>query len=182
VGNSPGTHSDVPDGLASDPLYASKELKDAVNDDLETEHPEANLGEADRRTEVTLVDGKLVVSGKFERRVPPRKPKKHPPAKIAKRLAFAHQVERAIHSGRFRTSAAAARAFGMSPSEMTRLLDLTLIAPNIQEEISHLMATDGVEPDMTERALRPLAALTSWAEHRAAWPQLLATAARQLRR
>jgi hypothetical protein len=119
----------------------------------------------------SFVDGKLRVEGRFEttaRRVP-KTPKKPVPAKIAKRLALAHQVEGALRSGKFRTSAAAARAFGMSPSETTRLLVLTLLAPDIQEEILLLEAIDGVEPEITERALRPIATIRTWADQRRAF-------------
>jgi hypothetical protein len=154
-----------------------------VNEDLETEHPQAKLGEGDRRmleharqanpgAEVSLVDGKIVVSSKVQRRAPPRRPRKHPPAKIARRLAFAHEVERAIRSGKFRTSAAAALAFGMSSSEMTRFLDLTLLAPGIQEKILHLEDIDGVEPDVTERALRSLSGMRDWTEQGKSWDLL----------
>ena len=49
---------------------------------------------------------------------------------------------------------------------MTQILDLLLLAPDIQEHILHLKAVDGVEP-LAERALRDVVRHACWAEQRA---------------
>jgi hypothetical protein len=49
---------------------------------------------------------------------------------------------------------------------MTQILDLTLLAPFVQEEILFLEAVDEVEPE-SERALRVEAHAAGWAEQTA---------------
>ncbi|PTL78066.1 hypothetical protein DAT35_41360 [Vitiosangium sp. GDMCC 1.1324] len=51
---------------------------------------------------------------------------------------------------------------------MTRLLDLLLLAPDLQARVLELEAVDGAEP-MAERTLRAVAHAGTWAEQRAAW-------------
>ena len=51
---------------------------------------------------------------------------------------------------------------------MTQLLDLTLLAPNIQEGILFLEAVGGVEPN-SEHALRAIVRLRQWCEQRHVW-------------
>ena len=60
-----------------------------------------------------------------------------------------------------------ARALGFTRARLSQLLDLTLIAPDIQEEVLHLEAVGGYEP-MAERHLRPLSGLP-WSEQRPRW-------------
>lgn len=67
--------------------------------------------------------------------------------------------------------AAGARRFGVTRARVTRLLDLTLLAPDIKEAILHLEAVDGVEP-MSERALRAVAQSPVWAKQRRFWASL----------
>ena len=52
-------------------------------------------------------------------------------------------------------------------AEVARRLDLTLLAPNLQELILVLESIDGAEP-LSERALRVVAHAGSWVEQRAA--------------
>ena len=63
---------------------------------------------------------------------------------------------------------------GFTRARVTQLLDLTLLAPDIQEEI--LVAE--VEPGrdaVTERALRGVVRRPEWAEQRLAWMELRQT-------
>ena len=46
-------------------------------------------------------------------------------------------------------------------------MDLTL-APEIQEQVLHLQAADGVEP-ISERALQEVVRHENWIDQRAAW-------------
>ena len=58
-----------------------------------------------------------------------------------------------LDRGEHRDQATLARELGLTPTKLTRLLDLALLAPDIQEEILFLEAVEGQEP-VTERALR----------------------------
>jgi hypothetical protein len=146
---------------------------------------EANLSEGDcgmlahaRRAipgaEVSVVDGKLIITGKFERRDGRRREPMSPqpkPAKVAQLLALAHRVEAAVRTGKFRSHALVARAFGMSKSRMGQIVGLTFLAPDIQEALLNRESVNGVEP-ITERELRPIAEEQDWGKQREKWAGL----------
>ncbi len=100
---------------------------------------------------------------------PPPPPTVRRPARIARMLAFAHRIEAAIARGEYRDRADAARQLAVTRARLTQLMDLTLLAPDLQEQILFSEAVDGVEP-MAERALRAAIHAGSWAEQRAKWP------------
>ena len=87
------------------------------------------------------------------------------PARVAHMLAFAHGIQRAIAQGTYADQADAALHFGLTRARMTQLLDLTLLAPDLQEVIIHLEAVDGLEP-LSARALRPLCQKPLWSQQR----------------
>jgi hypothetical protein len=87
------------------------------------------------------------------------------PARLAVMLALAHKIQQAIDRGAIRDRAEVARRLGLTRARVTQLLDLTLLAPDIQEQILDLQAIDGVE-QIHERALRYLARQAGWAEQR----------------
>ena len=53
-------------------------------------------------------------------------------------------------------------------ARVTQLLDLLLLAPDLQLAVLALEAVDGAEP-MSERTLRAVAHAGSWVEQRVAW-------------
>jgi ParB-like chromosome segregation protein Spo0J len=67
-------------------------------------------------------------------------------------LALAHTLEAAIAAGEFADRADVARHLGFTRARVTQLLDLTLLAPDIQEAVLALEAVDGVEPRERARA------------------------------
>jgi hypothetical protein len=60
---------------------------------------------------------------------------------------------------------------GLSRARISQLLDLTLLAPDSQEQILFAESVDAVEP-MSESALQEVVRLEDWAKQRAA-PSLL---------
>jgi hypothetical protein len=98
---------------------------------------------------------------------PPPAPVRRP-ARVAVMLALAHKIQQAIDAGTVRDRAEVARRLGFKRARLTYLLDLTLLAPEIQEQLLFLEAVDGVEP-FSERTLRAVAHAGSWASQRAAW-------------
>ena len=100
---------------------------------------------------------------------PPPKPEPvRRPAKVARMLALAHHLQSAIDRGLVADRAAVARKLGLTRARVTQLLDLLLLAPDLQLAVLALEAVDGAEP-MSERALRAVAHAGSWVEQRAAW-------------
>ncbi len=98
------------------------------------------------------------------------------PARVAQMLALGHRIQAALDSGEYVDQAAAARALGVTRMRITQLLNLTFLAPDIQQEILFMEAVDGREP-LAERALRHVARRENWVEQRRAWLALLDAAA-----
>jgi hypothetical protein len=88
------------------------------------------------------------------------------PAKAAQLLALAHHLREAIESGRLPDGASVARTLGFTRARISQILDLTLLAPDIQETVLALEAVDGAEPGVNERVLRCVVHAASWREQR----------------
>jgi hypothetical protein len=105
----------------------------------------------------------------FSQEPPPAPPKPiRRPARVALMLALAHRLQRAIDRGDYTDRADLARQFGVTRARVTQLLNLTLLAPDIQEAVLKLEAVDGVQPT-SERALREIVAAVEWEEQRHRW-------------
>ena len=78
--------------------------------------------------------------------------------RVAQMLALAHRLQAAIDRGDFRDRADLARQLGVTRARVSQLLDLLMLAPDLQEQLLDLEAVDGVEP-LSERALRALVKL-----------------------
>lgn len=90
------------------------------------------------------------------------------PAKLAQLLALAHHLERLIQRRAVADRAEIAARLGISRARVTQILDLTLLAPDIQAEILFAEAVDGVEP-FTEASARKAAREVDWASQRLVW-------------
>lgn len=133
-------------------------------------------------SEVITKDATRVLTGKLHRvrrgraqafvsaAPPPRLPVPRP-ARLAVMLALAHKIEAAIHRGVVRDRAEAARRLGLTRSRITQLLDLTLLAPDIQGELLELEAVDGVEP-LCEYRTRVVAHAGTWDQLRERWREV----------
>ena len=93
--------------------------------------------------------GKVFVDGAPS---PPPEPVRRP-ARVAIMLALAHKIQAAIDRGVVRDRAEAASRLGLSRARISQLLDLTLLAPEIQEQILFAESVDGLET-VSERELR----------------------------
>jgi hypothetical protein len=115
-----------------------------------------------------VIDGALhrVGHGRQKRFVasPPAGPQ-HRPARVAVTLAHAHKIRQAILSGEIQDQADAARKLGLTRARLSQVIDLTNLAPDLQEEILFLETIDGREP-LSERALRGVFRVTAWDEQR----------------
>lgn len=98
---------------------------------------------------------------------PPAGPVRRP-ARVAVMLALAHKIQQAIDAGKVRDRAEVARRLGFTRARITHLMDLTLLAPDLQERVLGLEAVDGVEP-ISERELRKIAHAGRWGEQREAF-------------
>lgn len=110
--------------------------------------------------------------GKRFEKEPPKEPEKRP-ARIALQLALAYRIQSAIEAGEIRDQAEAARLLGLTRARVSQLLDLTLLAPDIQERILFSEVARSVEPP-SERALRPVRICGRWCQQRTGWGTLQA--------
>ena len=101
----------------------------------------------------------------------PPPPQVRRPARVAQALARAHRLEAAIERGEYADRADLARQLGFTRARVTQILDLLLLAPDLQERVLDMEAVDGVEP-LSERALREVVRYECWAHQRATWAEV----------
>lgn len=102
------------------------------------------------------------------------------PARVARQLALAHALRKRLASGEFRDYADMARCLGLTRARVTQLMDLLLLAPDIQAEILDLTFPPGRQP-ICERHLRQVRRTLIWAEQRARWTRIAVIAAAAVR-
>ena len=98
---------------------------------------------------------------------PPREPERRP-AGVAIMLAQAIQLQDRLDRGELGDLRAVAKELGVSPGQATILMNLTLLAPDIQEQVLALEAVAEREP-LYENQLRPVLRERSWARQREVW-------------
>ena len=94
------------------------------------------------------------------------------PARIARQLALAHALRHRVDAGEFDDYADMARSLGFTGARVTQIMDLLLLAADIQEEILFLEVAPGAQP-ISERALRDgVLKSLDWLEQRRRWAEL----------
>lgn len=89
--------------------------------------------------------------------------------RVARLLALAIKYDRLLRKGVVADLSELARLCQVTQPRMTQIMNLLHLAPDIQEEILDLEPVPKGRDPVTERDLRPIAAMTSWARQRAAW-------------
>lgn len=83
-------------------------------------------------------------------------------------LALAHEFQRLIDEGEVPDRATLAKQVGLTRARLTQILDLLLLAPDIQEDVLLGGGKRAAGP-ITERQLRTLVARSAWSAQRGAW-------------
>jgi len=103
--------------------------------------------------------------------VPQRTPKGSIP-RISRLTALAIRFENLISSGAVADQADLARLGHVTRARVTQIMNLLLLAPDIQEDILFLPRTLRWRDPIVERHLRPLTLQLNWTAQRAMWKRL----------
>ena len=85
-----------------------------------------------------------------------RAPRSSGPSRAARMLALAHHIARQIDEGAIPDYATAAQALGLTRARLTQVMNLLLLAPEVQERIAV------GEISVSERDLRRVSAEPDW--------------------
>jgi hypothetical protein len=119
--------------------------------------------------------GIIAFGTKARRRAATRVERRYP-ARIARQLALAHALQKRVEDGEFVDYSDMSRALGFTRARITQIMDLLLLASDIQEEILFLEVPPGAQP-VSERAVRDSVLRSlDWQEQRRRWGQIKRTA------
>lgn len=89
--------------------------------------------------------------------------------RVSRLMALAIRFDRLIRDGVVTDQAELARLGHVTRARVTQIMDLLGLAPDIQEAVLFLPATQRGREAITERDLRPIAALADWGRQRKMW-------------
>ena len=93
--------------------------------------------------------------------------------RVSKLMALAIRFDQLLCDGQVADQSELARLANVSQPRMTQIMNLNLLAPDIQEELLHLPAVVKGRDTIHERMLRPIARMRDWEKQRVAWLLLL---------
>ena len=93
--------------------------------------------------------------------------------RIARLMALALRFEELIRAGTIRNHAALARLGHVSRARIRQIMNLRLLAPDIQEQILFLPAAPRGRDPIHLPLVQPIAALLDWNKQRSRWADLL---------
>ena len=94
--------------------------------------------------------------------------------RISKLMALALRFDRLISEGEITDQAELARLGQVSRARVTQIMNLLLLAPDIQEAILFLPRTLSGRDPIRERHIRPLTTVLDWRKQRRIWNRVLA--------
>ncbi len=89
--------------------------------------------------------------------------------RVSRLMALALHFDRLLRDGKVRDQSELARLAHVTQPRMTQIMNLNLLAPDIQDELLHLAPTARGRERIHERTLRSLAAEMDWQRQRANW-------------
>ena len=110
-------------------------------------------------------------------RITPPKPPRRPPTPrlphVTKLMALAIRLEHLLATRQVKDQAEIARGAGVTRARVTQILNLTQLAPDIQQAILDLEPTTDRAPRFREGEDRQIAIAPNWAQQRKRWKQLV---------
>jgi hypothetical protein len=95
--------------------------------------------------------------------------------RISRLLALAHRLDKLVRTGVVADYATLAELAHVSRARMSQILNLLVLAPDIQEALLFLPRTLRGRDPIHLRQLQPLAAVLDWEQQRNLWRELRAT-------
>jgi hypothetical protein len=92
--------------------------------------------------------------------------------RISRLMALALRFDQLVHDGHIADYAALARLGQVSRARISQIMNLLLLAPDIQEALLFLPATQRGRDPIHLAALQPLTALPDWQRQRRLWKTL----------
>jgi hypothetical protein len=92
--------------------------------------------------------------------------------RISRLMAVAIRLERMLRTGEVANLTELARLGHVTQPRMSQILNLTLLAPDIQEELLFLRPVTSGKAAVHEKMLRPIAAETDWTQQRETWSKV----------
>lgn len=89
--------------------------------------------------------------------------------RVSRLMALAIYFDRLIREGKVRDQSELARIAHVTQPRMTQIMNLLHLAPDIQEELLHLLPVFEGRDTVTERDLRPITQVLDWREQRRLW-------------
>ena len=89
--------------------------------------------------------------------------------RVARLMALAIRFDQLIRDGVVADQAELARLGHVTRARVTQIMNLLNLAPDIQEDILFLPPVDRGRDAITERDLRPIAAIQDWRKQRRLW-------------
>ena len=89
--------------------------------------------------------------------------------RVARLMALAIRFDQLIRDGIVTDQAELARLGHVTRARLTQIMNLLCLAPDIQEELLFLPATERGRDAITEKQLRPIVAITDWRKQRRMW-------------
>jgi hypothetical protein len=90
-------------------------------------------------------------------------------ARVSRILAQAHHFQNLLDTGVVRTQMELAELTKLTTARITQIMNLLVLAPDIQEEILFMPPVTKGPAQITERDLRPLVKTLVWSEQREQW-------------
>ncbi|MBS0264147.1 MAG: hypothetical protein JSS02_19580 [Planctomycetes bacterium] len=100
---------------------------------------------------------------------PPPAPQRGRVPRVTRLLALAHRFETLIRDGVVRDYADLARLGHVTRARLSQIMDLLLLAPDIQEQVLFLPAVEAGKDTVSERQLRAIVKVEDWAKQRRVW-------------
>ena len=92
--------------------------------------------------------------------------------RVSRLMALAIRFDRLLRDGAVKDYADLARLGGVTRARLTQIMNLRLLAPDIQEAILFLPRTTKGKDQICERHLRSIAATPDWRKQRKLWREL----------